>query len=112
MAEHVAIGYPDEATAARAAEEARRLASDLIIQPEAITVISEVGPELDTLLERLASRGVDEHFVAQVRELLQPGTSALFLTVDSVTPDRAVDALAPFGGTVVRGSVLSVGSRP
>ena len=39
MADLIAIGYPDEATAEAAAEEARRLAKDLIIQPDAIAVI-------------------------------------------------------------------------
>jgi len=40
MADLLAIGYPDEATAEAAADEARRLAHDLIIQPDAIAVIS------------------------------------------------------------------------
>ena len=39
MATLVAIGYPDETTAAAAAEEAERLARDLIIQPDAIAVV-------------------------------------------------------------------------
>src|SRR5262245_18026632 len=39
MADLIAIGYPDETTADAAAEEARRLAKDLIIQPDAIAVI-------------------------------------------------------------------------
>jgi uncharacterized membrane protein len=39
MADLIAIGYPDETTADAAAGEARRLASDLIIQPDAIAVI-------------------------------------------------------------------------
>ncbi|HEV2375029.1 MAG TPA: DUF1269 domain-containing protein, partial [Streptosporangiaceae bacterium] len=40
MAELIAIGYPDEVTAEAAAEEAQRLSRDLIIQPDAIAVIS------------------------------------------------------------------------
>ena len=40
MADLIAIGYPDETTAAAAADEARRLAADLIIQPDAIAVIT------------------------------------------------------------------------
>ena len=40
MADLIAIGYPDETTAHAAADEARRLAADLIIQPDAIAVIS------------------------------------------------------------------------
>ena len=39
MADLIAIGYPDEATAEAAAEEARRLARDLIIEPDAIASI-------------------------------------------------------------------------
>ena len=39
MADLIAIGYGDEETAAKAADEARRLAADLIIQPDAIAVI-------------------------------------------------------------------------
>jgi len=39
MADLMVIGYPDEATAEAAADEARPLAWDLIIQPDAIAVI-------------------------------------------------------------------------
>src|SRR3712207_7409087 len=39
MATLVAIGYPDETTATAAADEAQRLAKDLIIEPDAIAVI-------------------------------------------------------------------------
>jgi uncharacterized membrane protein len=39
MADLIAIGYPDETTAEAAADEARRRAHDLIIQPDAIAVI-------------------------------------------------------------------------
>ena len=39
MADLIVIGYPDENTAALAADEARQLARDLIIQPDAIATI-------------------------------------------------------------------------
>src|ERR1039457_3990292 len=39
MSDLIAIGYPDQATAEAAADEARRLAKDLIIEPDAIAVI-------------------------------------------------------------------------
>ena len=39
MSTLIAIGYPDETTATAAADEAERLAGDLIIQPDAIAVI-------------------------------------------------------------------------
>lgn len=40
MSTLIAIGYPDEATATAAEAEARPLASDLILQPVAIAVVS------------------------------------------------------------------------
>ena len=39
MSDLIAIGYPDQSTATAAADEARRLAKDLIIEPDAIAVI-------------------------------------------------------------------------
>ena len=39
MAELIAIGYPDETTAAEAEKEAHHLADELIIQPDAIASI-------------------------------------------------------------------------
>jgi len=39
MADLIAIGYPDETTAAAAEAEAQRLAQDLVIQPDAIAAI-------------------------------------------------------------------------
>jgi uncharacterized membrane protein len=37
--------------------------------------------------------------------MLKPGTSALFLVVEKVTPDKAIDALKQFGGTVLKTSL-------
>ncbi|HEY6597482.1 MAG TPA: DUF1269 domain-containing protein [Asanoa sp.] len=64
-----------------------------------------VGSGLGALMAKIEKNGVDEEFEAQVRDLLQPGTSALFLVVDKVTPDKAVEALRPFGGTVLTSSL-------
>jgi uncharacterized membrane protein len=146
MSELVAIGYPDEATAARAAEEAERLADDLLLQPDAIAVITRdregkfhvttnhhevgsgatwgmfwgllfgvlffvpvlgmaVGAGLGALTGKLTKSGVDRKFRDQVRDMLQPGTSALFLVLEKVTPDKAIEAMAPYGGTVLKSSL-------
>jgi uncharacterized membrane protein len=146
MATLVAIGYPDETTAAAAAEEAERLANDLIIQPDAIAVVRRdangkfhtttshhailggttwgmfwgllfgllffvpvlgmaVGAGLGALMGRIEKSGIDRTFQRQVREMLQPGTSALFLIVEKVTPDKAIAALSRFGGTVLKSSL-------
>jgi uncharacterized membrane protein len=37
--------------------------------------------------------------------MLTPGTSALFLVIEKVTPDKAVSALSKYGGTVLKSSL-------
>ena len=146
MATLVAIGYPDQTTAHAAAEEAQRLATDLIIEPDAIAVITRdtggkfhvttshhavgggatwgmfwgflfgvlffvpffgmaVGAGLGAVMGKVAKSTIDKQFQEQVRDMLAPGTSALFLVVEKVTPDRAVDALSKYGGTVLKSSM-------
>jgi uncharacterized membrane protein len=146
MATLVAIGYPDETTATAASQEANRLAKDLIIQPDAIAVITRdregkfrvttnhhavaggtswgmfwgllfgmlffipilgmaVGAGLGALTGKLAKGAINKEFQERIRDELQPGTSALFLVVEAVTPDKAVEALAQFGGTVLKSSL-------
>ena len=150
MADLIAIGYPDEATATAAADEARRLAADLIIQPDAIAVIVRdkegsyhvhsthhavgtgavwgmfwgflfgllffipvfgmaVGAGMGALMGKITKSGVDKEFQDQVRGLIQPGTSALFLMVEKVTPDKAIEAMSKFGGTVIKTSLSKEG---
>jgi uncharacterized membrane protein len=146
MATLVAIGYQDETTAHAAAAEARRLADDLVIEPDAIAVIIRdhsgkfhvttshhevgggttwgmfwgflfgalffvpffgmaVGAGLGAIMGKLTKSGIDKGVQAQVRDMLAPGTSALFLLVEKVTPDKAVDALSVYGGTVLKSSL-------
>jgi uncharacterized membrane protein len=152
MSDLIAIGYPDEATAEEAANEARRLAQDLIIQPDAIAVIERdgdgkyhvhtshhpvgagaswglfwgllfgvlffvpviglaVGAGLGALLGKVTKSGIDRQFQDQVRGMLKPGTSALFLMVEKVTPDKAVEAMSKYGGTVLKTSLSKQGEK-
>lgn len=64
-----------------------------------------IGAGLGALMGKLEKSGIDKEFQKQVRDLLQPGTSALFLVVEKVTPDKAVDALSKYGGTVLKSSL-------
>jgi uncharacterized membrane protein len=64
-----------------------------------------VGAGLGALFGKIEKTGIDKQFQDQVRELLQPGTSALFLVVEKVTPDKAVDAMSQYGGTVLKSSL-------
>jgi uncharacterized membrane protein len=150
MSDLIAIGYPEEATAEEAADEARRMARDLIIEPDAIAVIARdkegkyhvhtshhpvgagatwgmfwgllfgllffipvfgiaIGAGLGALMGKITKSGIDKSFQDQVRGMLQPGTSALFLMVEKVTPDRAVEGLSKYGGTVLKTSLSREG---
>ena len=44
---------------------------------------------------KVEKTGIDRQFQQQVRDMLQPGTSALFLILEKVTPDKAIAALSP-----------------
>jgi uncharacterized membrane protein len=152
MADLIAIGYKDETTADLAAEEARGLARDLIIEPDAIAAIARdkdgrfhvhtshhpvgggatwgmfwgllfgllffvpffgmaIGAGLGALMGKITKSGIDREFQYQVRDMLQPGTSALFLMVEKVTPDKATEALSKYGGTVLKTSLSRDGER-
>jgi uncharacterized membrane protein len=64
-----------------------------------------VGAGLGALMGKLEKSGIDKEFQKQVRDMLKPGTSALFLVVEKVTPDKAVEALGKYGGTVLKSSL-------
>jgi len=64
-----------------------------------------VGAGMGALMGSVRRAGVDEAFENQVREMLQPGTSALFMVVEQMTTDKALDALSKYGGTVLKTSL-------
>jgi uncharacterized membrane protein len=64
-----------------------------------------VGAGLGALMGKMTKGAINKEFQAQVRDMLQPGTSALFLVVEHATPDKAIDGLAQFGGTVLKSSL-------
>ena len=64
-----------------------------------------VGAGMGAIMGKVAKSGIDKQFQDQVRDMLQPGTSALFMVVEKVTPDKAIDALSKFGGKVLKTSM-------
>src|SRR5438105_2503519 len=64
-----------------------------------------IGAGLGALFGKIEKTGIDKQFQQQVRDMLKPGTSALFVVVEKVTPDKAVDALSQYGGTVLKSSL-------
>jgi uncharacterized membrane protein len=64
-----------------------------------------IGAGLGSLMAKLQKDTVDQEFIEEVREAMKPGTSALFLVVEQVTPDKATAALSKYGGTVLKSSL-------
>lgn len=64
-----------------------------------------VGAGLGALMGKLEKSGIDKQFQNQVKDMVQPGTSALFLVLDKATPDKAIAAMQKYGGTVLKSSL-------
>lgn len=150
MAVLVAIGYPDETSARRAAVIAAQLADELLLPADAFATIVRdregnyhattnhspvdagatwgmfwgvlfswllfvpvlgmfVGARLRALLGVVEAAGIDAAFQRQVRDMLQPGTSALFLMIDEASSEKAVDALSSNTGTVLSSALSAEG---
>jgi uncharacterized membrane protein len=60
---------------------------------------------------KVGKNAVDREFEGQVRDMLKPGTSALFMVVEKVTPDKAVEAMSKYGGTVLKSSLSNDAQR-
>jgi uncharacterized membrane protein len=153
MAELIAIGYDDEATALQAMEEVQNLREELILETDAVAAIQRhpdgkyqvttnhgpstgggatwgmfwgllfgllffipvfgmaVGAGLGALFGHLEKSTIDKEFQAQVRDMVKPGTSALFLVIEKATPDKAVAAMQKFGGTVLKTSLSEADTK-
>ena len=64
-----------------------------------------IGAGMGALMGHFGEKGIDKAFQQQVRDYMQPGTSALFLIIEQATPDKAIAALQQYGGTVIRTSL-------
>jgi uncharacterized membrane protein len=64
-----------------------------------------LGAGMGAIMGKVAKSGIDKQFQEQVREMLQPGTSALFMIIEKVTPDKAIDAMSKYGGQVLKTSL-------
>lgn len=64
-----------------------------------------IGPELESIVRKVARAGLDPEFAERVREMVVPETSALFVLVERVTPDDVVSALEDYGGTVLQSEI-------
>ncbi len=64
-----------------------------------------VGASAGAISGALSDIGVNDDFMKSVAATLQPGSSALFVLVRKSTPDKVLDELKQFGGTVLQTSL-------
>jgi uncharacterized membrane protein len=64
-----------------------------------------IGAGIGALFGHLGEGMIDKGFQQQVRDYVQPGTSALFLIIEKSTPDKAIAALEQYKGTVIKTSL-------
>jgi len=64
-----------------------------------------VGAASGALAGAFTDIGVDDNFIRELGETLQPKSSALFVLVRKVTPDKVLEEVGKFGGKVLRTSL-------
>jgi uncharacterized membrane protein len=64
-----------------------------------------VGAGAGALSGSLVDYGIDDNFIRQIADTLQPNTSALFVLVRKAQPDKVLAELSRFRGKVLRTSL-------
>src|SRR5437763_6133719 len=64
-----------------------------------------VGAATGALFGKASDYGINDDFIREVSDSVQPGNSALFLLVDQVQSDKVIEKLKPFSGKVIHTSL-------
>jgi uncharacterized membrane protein len=64
-----------------------------------------IGAGAGALSGALSDYGIDDDFIRSLGERIEPGSSALFVLVRSVTFDKVLPELRPFRGTILKTSL-------
>ena len=64
-----------------------------------------VGAATGAVVGALSDVGINDEFMKELGQTLTPGSSALFVLVRKMTPDKVVEELTPYGGKVMRTSL-------
>ena len=66
-----------------------------------------VGAGAGAISGKLSDIGIDDKFMKELSESLQPGNSALFVLVRKATPDKVLEGLKGFGGKLMKTSLTA-----
>ncbi len=64
-----------------------------------------VGAATGAICGALSDIGIDDDFMRELGETLQPGSSALFILVRKATPDKVLEQVSKYGGKILRTSL-------
>jgi uncharacterized membrane protein len=68
-------------------------------------VVGVAGGIIGAAMGEAGNLGIKDDFRRRVQDLVQPGTSALLIIARKITMDKFLEALRPYGGTVLRTSL-------
>ena len=68
-------------------------------------LVGMAGGLVGAALGAAENLSIRDAFRQRVNDLVQPGTSAIFVVVRKTTPDKFLEALRPYGGTVLQTSL-------
>jgi uncharacterized membrane protein len=129
MSDLIVIGYPDLDTAQAARKKLIELQREGLITLQDAAVVEAtpngkiklhqgasmtgLGAASGALGGKMTDVGVDDRFMKDVGEALQPGTAALFLLVEKVTLDKVAAEMANsrFEGRLIRSSLSAEAER-
>jgi uncharacterized membrane protein len=61
-----------------------------------------IGAAAGAISGSLKDVGIDDNFMKSLGETLKPGTAALCVLIRQMTPDKVIDELQKFGGTLIK----------
>jgi uncharacterized membrane protein len=68
-------------------------------------ILGILGLAVGALSGAMQDIGIDDNFIREIGETIEPGTSAIFILVRKSTPDKVLDDLSKFEGKVLRTSL-------
>jgi uncharacterized membrane protein len=60
-----------------------------------------MGALSGALSGKLTDIGIDDKFIKEVSESIEPGNSAIFMLIWKATEDKVIERLKPFGGKII-----------
>jgi len=64
-----------------------------------------IGAASGALGGALADFGINDQFMKQLSESIQPGSAALFVLIKEITSDKVLDQIKGYGGVVLKTSL-------